>query len=192
MSRRWLLEQTDQLVAAGNFTIATAMIILGTTVFFSIRKLIKTNQLTYQSDLFFMLTGIVVETFGWALHRLYWGTWRVYKLYENDQMDRWFVDNGYFALIPVTIVLCGLVLILGPLFSIITNSSGRWKNMTVAAFLIVGVSWFSYWQLGEGYARHKKAQLAPLSTFMTPVTPSLGSSWPKGMPDFSDEPETEY
>lgn len=146
----WLLEQTDQLVAASNFTVSTIMVFLCISVIFAIRNL----KFSKQTDIFYMLVGVALEAFGWALHRFYWGLWRTYRLYGNEEMDQWFVSNGYLALIPITFILWGLVLITGPIISFVVRQ-GRWVCYGIAMAAVFSIYWFMYWQLGDAFVADK-------------------------------------
>ena len=120
----------------------------------------------------YMLFGFILEAYGWSIHRLYWGTWRVYKLYGNEKMDAWFVDHAYISLIPITITLIGMVMIIGPAMSLITGSGSRLKNLGLAAAMVLSISWLTYWKLGDAFEHQKinneisiKEVRKPLSAF---------------------------
>lgn len=147
MIQQWLLERTDQLISASNISVSIALFALGTVVLLHLRKF-PYNQ---HVDLWHMMCGIVIETYGWGLHRAYYAILNTYKLYDNQEMMKFFFDHRYITLIPIGMVLIGLVMILGPVTSFVTNSEKRWKHMAIVAAAIFGVAWFSFWKLDDAY-----------------------------------------
>lgn len=145
----WMLNQTDQLLAASNFTAFIILSALGIIILSTIRKL----KLTGKTDLFWILLGVMLEAFGWSLHRLYYGVLNTYKLYEDMQAYNFIHDHRYISLIPMLLVYAGLILILSTVVSVATHSTSRIKNTMVAAAIVISLSWLSYWQLSSGYER---------------------------------------
>ncbi len=143
----WWLAHTDRLVAASNFTVTAAMLILAAAVTYSLLFV----RFTQQTDIRYMLIGVLMESLGWALHRFYWGLWRVYRLYGNEEVSQWFVSHGYLALIPAAMILAGLVMIIGPIISIFFKNAGRVQNYMIATALIASLYWFWWWKLGDAF-----------------------------------------
>lgn len=146
----WLYGNVDQLVAASNFTIAIMMVILGSTVVYYAHKLWH----SIQTDLAWILIGVAAEAYGWAIHRFYWGSWRVARLLEDTGWDKWFIDNAYLSIIPSLMVVIGMVMILAPVVSIFLSSGcvglgNRLKYFFVVAFAAFSLFWFIYFQLGS-------------------------------------------
>lgn len=146
----WLYGNVDQLVAASNFTIAIMMIVLGTTVVYYAHKLWH----SIQTDLAWILIGVAAEAYGWAIHRLYWGLWRVARLLEDTGWDKWFVDNAYLSIVPSLMVVIGMVMILAPVVSIFLSSGNdslicRLKHFSVVGFAAFSLFWFIFFQLGS-------------------------------------------
>ena len=153
---QWLKDNVDQILAASNFTISIFLFILGSIVLYYIFR----AQFSGRTDILYMMIGIVSEAYGWAIHRLYWGLWRYARLYQNEPMQQWFIDNAYLALIPALMVVTGLILILGPAISWAVDTAKRSKFYIITGILILSTWWFFYWQLEQGFVEEKarKAQ----------------------------------
>ena len=106
----WITEHTDGLVAAANFTAVLYLLLLSAIT----TGLIWRNTFHSSSGIKVILIGVALEAFAWALHRSYWGSWRLVRNYEMHDWDAWFLANSYFALFPSTLVLIGIALILTP------------------------------------------------------------------------------
>ena len=159
----WLQANVDQLLAASNFTVATYMIVLGTTIIYFLINV----KLTGKTDLFYMLIGVVLESYGWAVHRIYWGLRRVSSLYDNDHMLKWFLDHAYIGLIPALMIIIGLVLILGPMLSFAIGTNNRKKFYFITLIFIMSTWWFTYWKMEEGYLS------ATISKHQNPTNPQI-------------------
>lgn len=143
--QQWLINHSDQIVAASNFTSAIVMFFLAGAVAFSIKNLNLTNR----TDLYYMLIGIATVLVGWGVDKLYWGMRRVFRMIENSQVDELLDVHAYISLIPGTVIIIGLVMTIGPLLSFITNSTNKLKNMVLAAAIIFSLTWFAFWQLND-------------------------------------------
>lgn len=146
LTNNWLLAQTDQLVAASNFTVTGLMLVVAAAVIYALLN----TKFSGNTDIRFMLMGVLLESLGWAVHRFYWGLWRVYRLYGDDAMSTWFVNHAYLALIPATMIMVGLILIIGPIISLFFNSS-RMQSYTIATVLVASMYWFWWWKLGDAF-----------------------------------------
>ena len=147
MIQQWLLEQTDQLLSASNVTIAVMMFVLGTVV---LRYLVKLKY-TEHVDLFHMLFGIVVEAYGWALHRAYYALLNLSKLYDNEPMVHLLNDHRYITLVSVLMVMVGLSLILGPAISMVTKAQKSHRHNVIVFLLMCSIMWLMYWKFGSAY-----------------------------------------
>lgn len=140
----WLLQNTDQLVAASNFTAAILLTIVAIAIFVTLFRV----HFSKGTDIFYLLLGVGIEAIGWAVHRLYWGAWRIYRLIGDDKMDAWFVANAYFALIPAVLIFMGLTLIIGPMLSLFMKIKTRF-SFVLATMLVIATYWLVYVKLQE-------------------------------------------
>ena len=125
-----LLAKADSLVAAGNFTI----VILALTVAAAAGYQLITR--TYQSDLKFILVGIMFSSFGWTLHRAYYGVVRAFAAAGVDITD-WLFGTAV-PMIPVCFIVMGKAILLTPLWKQLTGIDLKWWQ-------VVGSSWLLYW-----------------------------------------------
>lgn len=144
----WAMETlrhyTDPLVAAANFTAATFLLVLAGV---SIHTLM-TKTFNKDSALPMMLVGVAVESASWAVHRSFYGSWRVLREYGYVEWDRWLIDNSYLSLIPHIGVLTGLALILGPVWTMLRGGSNKdYRDYIIPAVLMVGVYWFLFFKI---------------------------------------------
>ncbi len=148
----WLLTNTNQLVASSNFTISILMGIFGLTALYylSTRK--------YESDLFYLLVGITLEALGWCIHRMYWGVWRVYKLYGNEPMVQWYEDYGWVSLGPLGMIFIGLIFVLGPVISWLASIKSRLHYFAISAMFALSIQWFMFWKLGDAFEADRQLQ----------------------------------
>ena len=127
-----LLAKADSLVAAGNFTI----VILALTVAAAAGYQLLTRS--YQSDLKFILVGIMFSSFGWTLHRAYYGIVRAFAAAGVDIADWLF--GAIIPMIPVCFIVMGKAILLTPLWKQLTGINLKWWQ-------IVGASWGLYWSV---------------------------------------------
>jgi len=191
----WLVTHIDLLIATSNFTTAIGMLLLMGAIIFTMIHM----KLSKSTDLFWILIGVVVETFGWFLHRLFYGTRRILQLQEDYAFNSYVGEYTYITLIPIGIILLGLVLILSPLFSIFTcpkqgcpkdntGVSCRWCNIAITSIMFFAISWFIWWHLGDMY----EIPIGNLGSEVSEIESerllkqgeTLGSSWPKTMPEY--------
>ena len=156
MSQEWILNQTDQLLAASNFTVFIVLAIFSITIFVTIMKL----KVSGKTDLLLILTGTMLEAIGWGLHRLYYGVVNAYRVAEDLQIYNFLYEHRYISLFPMLLVYIGLILILSTIISIITHSSSIKKNIAVATAAVLAISWLAYWQLDSGFTRKNKIEAA--------------------------------
>lgn len=137
----WLEEHTDALVAAANFTSVTFLLVLSVLTI----GLIKKNTFSQDSGVTIILYGVTLEAFAWALHRTYWGSWRLAREWEVAHVEQWFIENSYLALVPSALVLTGISLILTPFWGWVRNRHvpGR-PDYLIPMGLIGGVFWFLF------------------------------------------------
>ena len=152
---QWLLLNVDHIVAASNYTISAFMFGLGSLVLYYIFR----AKFSGQTDILYMMWGIVFEAYGWCIHRFYWGQWRTARLYKDEEAQQWFVDHAYLALIPSVMVIIGLVLIIGPAISWVIQTKKRWTVYAVTFGFAVSIWWFAYWALEEGFRREREEKL---------------------------------
>ena len=155
---QWLTEHTNQLVAASNFTISALMALLCSILIFYIVNLWNRISL----DLKILMFGFILEAAGWAIHRFYWGIWRVYRLLENEVMDKWFVDHAWLAIIPQFLVISGLVLIIGPVVSFLFETFKKnvnYHHYVLAIGSAFSLFWFFYWQLEIVYKKNNPPEV---------------------------------
>ncbi len=140
----WVFDNTDSLVAAANFTAATFLVVLAVVTLY----VIQTHQFKEGSATKWIMLGVVVECIGWAIHRTYWGMWRAYRNWGYIEWDKWFIDHGYLALIPSTIVLIGIAMITIPLWTLLRGGKvTKLTDMYIPLGLMLGVYWFFWWQI---------------------------------------------
>ena len=154
---QWFLDNVDQLVAASNFAIAFFMFILGTYI---VSYLIKIRFQT-KTDLKYMLSGLAIEAYGWFVHRVYWGFWRIAKLENDTATEKWYVDNAYIAVIPSVMIMLGLAMILGPLYNHIIQAKSKLVSYLVAMMFALSVFWFVFFSLNSSYNTGRINKLIP-------------------------------
>lgn len=139
----WLVDNTDSLVAAANFTAVLYLLLLSVIT----AGLLVRNTFENSTGIKLILVGVALEAFAWAVHRSYWGTWRLVREWELKEWDQWFVTNGYLALIPSALVLTGIGLILTPFWSWLrfTGRRPRQFDYIIPFGLIVG-TYILIWQ----------------------------------------------
>lgn len=143
---QFITDNTDGFTAAANFTIVVFMLVLCAC---SVYLLVK-RDFSAESVAPYLLAGAAMETGGWAVHRAYWGAWRLARTWKLEGWDQWFVTHGYLALIPSTLVLMGLAMLLSPLWTLMRRQEAHSNSdYWVAAGLIFGVYWFILFTLYE-------------------------------------------
>ena len=152
----WLRENVDHIVASSNYTVSMMMFALGSIVLYYLFKI----KFSGKTDIKFMLSGIVLEAYGWCLHRFYWGQWREARLFKDEPLQQWFIDNAYLALVPSFMVIAGLILIVGPALSWAIRSSKRWTIYAATILLSFSIFWWHYWRLEEGFRLERQEKAA--------------------------------
>lgn len=141
MILEWILHNTDSLVAAANFTAATFLVVLaGATVY-----IVSTREFKPGSVTPYILLGVAVEAVAWAIHRTYWGVWRTLRDWGYVEWDKWFVANGYLALVPISLVLIGIAMITIPLWTFLRGGKvTKRTDILLPLTLMLCVYWY-FW-----------------------------------------------
>lgn len=134
-----LTNNTDSLIASANFTISLMM---------SLMVLVVSHQLLKRtfptgSGLRIVLWGVLLEAIGWACHRFYWGMWRLGRENGWPGWNEWFVNNGWIALVPVSIIIFGLAIIFIPVWRTVSKRD----DFIVPPAIAFCVFWFFFWAL---------------------------------------------
>lgn len=137
----WVPVHIDNIVAAANFTAVVLMVMLGGAASY----MLVSRKFDHHTDIRSLLLGVAIEAYAWALHRLYWGTWRTLRAWGYDDWNIWFVNNSFLSLIPATLVLVGLTLILSPVWGFFNGGHvpGR-KYIVIPVAFMVSVWWFFF------------------------------------------------
>lgn len=136
----WTLPYVDNVVAAANFTTVVMMLALGSVASY----LLITRNYGNDSDIKTILIGVAIEAYGWAAHRLYWGTWRTMRAWGHDDWNQWFVSHSFLSLIPASMVLCGLALILAPLWGFFYGGHKEGKRYYILPSLFMAAIWWFF------------------------------------------------
>ena len=140
----WLTEHTDALVAAANFTAVLYLLLLSVITI----GLIHRHTFENSTGIVIILYGVALEAFAWAVHRSYWGSWRLVREWEMDDWNQWFLDHSYLALIPSGLVLTGIALILTPFWGWLrfTGSKERHHFDFLIPFGLIVGTYILIWQ----------------------------------------------
>lgn len=146
----WFQANVEHLLAASNFTIAFFMFIMGTIV----AKFLFHTEFSKKTDIKIMLMGVTTLCYGLAIHRLYWGSNRVTKIFKKGEIQTFLETNGYLALLPSFVVLFGIVLVISPTLSLYIQSkvktAGNWLHcFALVLMFALSFYWFVFFKIHE-------------------------------------------
>lgn len=133
-----------QISIVGNITAAFLLFIVAAVILMFTMKI----KFHLKTDIVFILVGVILQTFGWMLMALSLSFDGLFKIHENLEMLQLMKENQYLQLIPSVFVLPGLVLVIGPMISILLSCSRLISYMIAIAFTF-SIGWFVYWKLIE-------------------------------------------
>ena len=73
---------SDYIVGSSNFTLIVILLFVSGVVAIYARQRWKQGDIN--TTTLYVLIGASIEAFSWALYRLYWMSWRFYKLVEGE------------------------------------------------------------------------------------------------------------
>ena len=79
----WFQANVEHLLAASNFTIAFFMFIMGTIV----ARYTFHTEFSKKTDIKIMLIGLTTLCYGLSIHRLFWGSNRIAKIFPAGHVN---------------------------------------------------------------------------------------------------------
>jgi len=142
----WLTNNIERLLAASYFTVAGFLFFLGIILIYYINKV----EFKKNGDLLYMMIGLIIESFGIAINKVFLGLWWTYNLYDNDIMEELFLRHIHLILIPHIMSLFGLILIVSPAMNWVMNYTEfhcRFKILMLTIAFSMATWWFFFWGL---------------------------------------------
>jgi len=133
-----------QLSVVGNITAALLLFLVATVILIFTAKI----KFHLKTDIVFIMVGTALQTFGWMIMAILLSLEGLFKIHENIEMVQWLKENQYLTIIPSIFVLPGLVLVIGPMISILLSCS-RFVSYVITTAFVFSVGWFIFWKLVE-------------------------------------------
>lgn len=156
---KWFLENTNNLVGAGNLTTSIFLfVVAGGLIYYQFVRKTFNNA---SPELNLLIFGVTLEAIGWGLHRFYYSIPRILNsiIKNNDNtkeniallqsIHTFILDHVYLALIPLSLCLVGLGFIVSVMFAHFIDSSGKHALRAAISVwgLMIGIFWFFFWTL---------------------------------------------
>ena len=124
---------SDYIVGSSNFTLIIILLFVSGVVAIYARQRWKQGDIN--TTTLYVLIGASIEAFSWALYRLYWLSWRFYKLVAGSETAHHFYDIAWVTYIPTLGVYVGASLMMAPIT--IRNFGRYWIAASVAIIVVL-------------------------------------------------------
>ena len=124
---------SDYIVGSSNFTLIIILLFVSGVVAIYARQRWKQGDIN--TTTLYVLIGASIEAFSWALYRLYWLSWRFYKLVAGNETAHYFYDIAWVTYIPTLGVYVGAALMMAPIT--IHNFGRYWITASVAIIVVL-------------------------------------------------------
>jgi hypothetical protein len=126
---------SDYIVGSSNFTLIVILLFVSGVVAIYARQRWKQDDINRTT--LYVLVGASIEAFSWALYRLYWLSWRFYKLVAGHESAHYFYDLAWVTYIPTLGVYIGAALMMAPIT--IRNFGRHWIVASVAIIVMLQI-----------------------------------------------------
>ena len=124
---------SDYIVGSSNFTLIIILLFVSGVVAIYARQRWKQGDIN--TTTLYVLIGASIEAFSWALYRLYWMSWRFYKLVEGEGAAHYFFDIAWVTYISTLGIYIGASLMMAPIT--IHNFGRYWIAASVAIIVVL-------------------------------------------------------